>query len=317
MNKLSDTELLELARTTLQEGALALQQSAGRLGQDFVRAVQMILNSEGRTIIMGMGKSGLVGKKLAATLASTGTPSLFVHPAEAMHGDLGMVQPQDVVIIFSYSGETNEVLGLLPSLKHFGNRIIAIVGELKSTLAKHADVVLEASVEREVCPHNLAPTTSTLLAMAMGDALAMALMAARDFKPHDFARFHPGGRLGRRLLLKVKDVMHKKLPTARPEQRLHEVILVMTQGRMGLTLVMDNDRLAGVFTDGDLRRAIMQRPEAIHEPVSHFMTKHPIMIDENASIIEAEDLMRDKKIIALLAYDQPGHVTGIMQLFDS
>jgi len=218
--------------------AQALNKISSQLGSPFEEAVNLILNTPGRTVVCGMGKSGLIGQKMAATFASTGTPSFFMHPAEAFHGDLGMLTTDDLIILISYSGETDEVIKLLPSLKHFGNKIVAIVGEDNSTLGKHADVVLNVSVEREVCPNNLAPTTSTLTTMAMGDALAVVLIKERDFQASDFARYHPGGSLGKKLLVKVQDVMHREnLPVVGKEEMLQNAILVMTEGRLGMVVI--------------------------------------------------------------------------------
>ncbi len=297
----------------------ALKAIASRLGPEFDAAVAMILQCKGRVIICGMGKSGLVGKKIAATFASTGTPSFFLHPAEAFHGDLGMITPEDVMLLISYSGETSEVTQLLPSLKRFGNRIISMVGVGDSSLARHADVVLNIEVEREVCPNNLAPTTSTIATMGMGDALAVALIRARDFKPLDFARYHPGGSLGKQLLSTVRDAMNTQLPCVSPEATVHECLFTMTSGRMGLALLMDGDTLVGIVTDGDLRRAMLRDNELLGKKVIEFATLDPVTIDANSLLSEAEKLMREKKIRALVvtgSREAERKVVGILEIFD-
>ncbi len=296
----------------------ALKSLAGRLGPEFDAAVAMILRCKGRVIICGMGKSGLVGKKIAATFASTGTPSFFLHPAEAFHGDLGMITADDVMLLISYSGETSEVTQLLPSLKRFGNKIISMVGELDSTLAHHSDVVLNIEVEREVCPNNLAPTTSTIATMGMGDALAVALIRARDFKPMDFARYHPGGSLGK-MLSTVREAMNTQLPKVSPDATVHECLFTMTSGRLGLALVMDGDRLLGIVTDGDLRRAMLRDNKLLNKKVLEFATPDPVTVDANTPLAEAEALMREKKIRALVvtgSREGDNTVVGILEIFD-
>jgi arabinose-5-phosphate isomerase len=310
--------LIESARRTLSTQAQALANLANNVTEEFAKAVRMILESKGRTIICGMGKSGLIGKKIAATLASTGTPSFFLHPGEAFHGDLGMIQAQDTLILISYSGETEELMRLLPSLKNFGNPSIALVGNIESTLAKHCDCVLDISVDRETCPNNLAPTTSTTMTAAMGDALAVALMECRNFKPQDFARFHPGGSLGRKLLTRVKDLMHKDdLPVCTPDTTLKDAISVMTHGRMGVVLIQDANKLLGIFTDGDLRRAMLKESEGmIHKPMAILMTSNPKTINENVMIVQAEEQMLRDKITLLVVVDDSQNVSGILEIYD-
>ncbi|WP_392386439.1 SIS domain-containing protein [Marinomonas primoryensis] len=310
--------LIESARRTLSTQAQALANLANNVTEEFAKAVRMILESKGRTIICGMGKSGLIGKKIAATLASTGTPSFFLHPGEAFHGDLGMIQAQDTLILISYSGETEELMRLLPSLKNFGNPSIALVGNIESTLAKHCDCVLDISVDRETCPNNLAPTTSTTMTAAMGDALAVALMECRNFKPQDFARFHPGGSLGRKLLTRVKDLMHKDdLPVCTPETTLKDAISVMTHGRMGVVLIQEADKLLGIFTDGDLRRAMLKESEGmIHKTMAVLMTSNPKTINENVMIVQAEEQMLRDKITLLVVVDDSQNVSGILEIYD-
>ena len=304
----------------IREQASSLQNLALSLDDSFDRAVQTILAYSGHLVISGMGKSGLVGRKMAATFASTGTPSFFVHPAEAVHGDLGMIRPQNLVVLISNSGETQEVLNLLPSLKHFDNRIIAMVGRKDSTLGREADIVLTLPEEREICPYNLAPTTSTLLAMSLGDALAVTLMRLRGFQPDDFALYHPCGTLGRRLLCRVQDVMHKRterdFPIVAPPVSVQETIWVMTRGRMGLTLVMEDERLRGIITDGDLRRAMMNASFSIvNDTAEDIMHRDPVAIDEKALWSKAEQLMSRRKIKALVALNEEARVTGVVEIF--
>ncbi|HEX5514254.1 MAG TPA: KpsF/GutQ family sugar-phosphate isomerase [Gammaproteobacteria bacterium] len=304
------------AARVLIEQARALTYVAQALGAEVDQAVAAILSCQGRVIISGMGKSGIVGRKIAATFASTGTRSFFVHPGEAFHGDLGMIAPEDVVLLISFSGETDEVIRLLPSLQRFGNRIISLVGRADSTLARHSDIVLLTPVEREACPNNLAPTTSTTVTMALGDALAVALMKARGFQPEDFAKYHPGGSLGRRLLTRVQDVMHRDdLPIVEPTQLLRDCLWEMTRARLGLVLVLDQGRPAGIVTDGDLRRALLVDPEAMSQPISQIMTRSPVTISESEKLAEAERLMQERKIKALVAVNDSGEVTGVLEIF--
>lgn len=311
------TPAATMCAAVIQEQADALQALAETLEDEVDQAVDLILRCRGRVIISGMGKSGLVGRKMAATFSSTGTPSYFLHPGEALHGDLGVIRHDDIVVLISNSGETEEILRLLPSLQDFGNAIIGISGRKDSTLAKHSTVFLHLPMEREVCPNNLAPTTSTLLTMALGDALAVTLIKRRGFKPLDFARFHPGGSLGRKLLTRVQDVMHKRVPTISPDAPLRNAIDAMTTGRLGLVVVTDNGHLAGIFTDGDLRRAIERHASALSQPVSDFMTTAPITIPADARLSEAEELMRDRNVRALVVVDSDGQVTGVLDIFDN
>ncbi len=298
----------------------ALSTIANRLGTEFDDAVSLILGCKGRVIISGMGKSGIVGKKIAATFASTGTPSFYVHPGEAIHGDLGMITADDLIVMLSYSGETEEVLKLMPSLKYFGNKIIGIVGAADTALGKQADVTLRVDIEREVCPNNLAPTTSALAIMALGDALAVCLIRARDFKPSDFAQFHPGGMLGRRLLARVSDTMvTENLPLIGPEESVREAIFCMTSGRLGLAIIIENNRLLGILTDGDLRRALIMDPTMLDKRVREFMTPVPVTISANAMVTDAEVLMRKYKIRALIVTGvregEEDQVCGLLEIF--
>jgi arabinose-5-phosphate isomerase len=303
-----------------QEQAQALNMIAERLAEEFEQAVELMYNTRGRVIVSGMGKSGIIGSKIAATLASTGTSSFFVHPGEAYHGDLGMFTEADTAILISYSGETEEVIRLIPSLKHFGLRIIAIVGKRNSTLGKNADVVLDVSVPREACPNNLAPTTSTTATLVMGDALAVALIEKRDFKPNDFARFHPGGSLGKRLLTRVKDVMHTELPWVMRDTAIVDVISQMTEGGLGMALVStDGNRqaLCGVITDGDLRRALAARKDIYHITAADLMNSSPKTVSENEMFVDAEAKMLELNITALVALNDLQHVVGVLKLLDA
>jgi len=308
---------IAIAKDALVAQAEAVKTLSDRIGGEFQSAVELILNCSGRAVISGVGKSGIIAMKLAATLASTGTPSFFLHPCEAFHGDLGMIMPGDLSILISYRGETEEVLKLIPSLKEFNNRIIALTGDLRSTIAKHADVVLDISVEREVCPNNLAPTTSTLATMAMGDALAVALIKARNFQARDFARFHPGGTLGKRLLARVRDVMHTSLPIVSPNTTIHDCLFTMTSGRMGLAIIMDEDRLVGLITDGDLRRSLLKDPKMVEKFAGDFMTPDPLTIDADMLLTEAETFMHNRKVRALVVTEgTERHVCGVIEIFD-
>lgn len=317
LNKGATTDHLFIAKQALGAQAEAISRLAQRLGNQFNQTIDLILHCSGRVVVCGMGKSGLVGKKMVATLASTGTPSFFMHPGEAFHGDLGMLLPQDLVILISYSGVTEEVIKLIPSLKSFGNKIVAMTGKGDSTLARHADLCLDISVEREVCPNNLAPTTSTLATMALGDAIAVALINARDFKPADFARYHPGGSLGRKLLTRVQDVMRRtNLPICSPDENFRSVIHTMTKGRLGLAVIMDGGRLAGLITDGDLRRAMENVDSPGSLKASDFMTKSPITVNANAMLADAEDLMRTSKVSALIVTNSTQQVAGVLHFYN-
>ncbi|QLB43928.1 KpsF/GutQ family sugar-phosphate isomerase [Mannheimia pernigra] len=285
-----------------------------RLSEEFNEAVEMMLACEGRVVVGGIGKSGLVGKKMVATFASTGTPSFFLHPTEAFHGDLGMLKPVDVVILISNSGETDDVNKLIPSLKSFGNKIIALTGDPYSTLGRNADVILNIGVEREACLNNLAPTSSTLVTMALGDVLAIALMKARDFRPEDFARFHPGGSLGRRLLNRVRDVMVRKVPRVDLKSTFTECLSVMNEGRMGVAVIMQGEKLEGIITDGDIRRTLAKfGAESLNKTAEEIMTRHPKTINDSVFLAKAEDLMKALRIHSLIAVDDDGKVTGLIE----
>lgn len=311
------SEIFEQATSAIDAQLQAISSMRSRMDQSVVKAVELVLSMRGRVIVIGMGKSGIIGQKIAATLASTGTPSFFVHPGEAFHGDLGMIKPIDVALLISNSGETEEVLRILPFLKHQENKIIALTGNLSSTLAKHADVVLDVGVEREACKNNLAPTSSTTCTLVMGDALAVALSAQRDFQPEDFARFHPGGSLGRKLLTRVRDVMHKQLPTVLSGASLNETVLAMTTGRLGVALVMDtNGALKGLFTDGDLRRALMKNSASMNDKVDEHMSVQPLTIGVDVRLADAEEKMHKSKVRCLVVMDQDNKPVGLVELFD-
>lgn len=310
----------ETGKRVFEDQAQALLKISARLGQEFEQAVDLMFNTRGRVMISGMGKSGIIGRKMAATLASTGTSAFFVHPGEAYHGDLGMFKGIDTAILISYSGETEEVIRLIPSLRHFGAPIIAMVGKPDSTLGRNADIVLDVSVDREVCPNNLAPTTSTTATLVMGDALAVALINKRDFKPQDFALYHPGGSLGRRLLTRVKDVMHKNVPRVAETARVVDVIESMTRGGLGLTVVTAEgapERMVGVITDGDLRRALLAQKNIYEMKAAEIMSVNPKKIIESEMFAVAEKAMLEWSITALLATDESGAVTGVLKLLDA
>lgn len=305
---------LHIAQNTLNAEKQALEKLSQNLDSNFNEVINLILKCEGRLVISGIGKSGLIGKKMVATFASTGTPSFFLHPTEAFHGDLGMLKPIDIVMLISYSGETDDINKIIPSLKNFGNKIIALTGNKHSTLAKHADYILNISVEREVCPNNLAPTTSTLITLALGDALAVSLITARDFQPADFAKFHPGGSLGRRLLCRVKDQMQTHLPIAAPNTCFTDCLSIMNQGRMGVAIIMDNNELKGIITDGDIRRALTANGNnTLNKTAQELMTLNPKTIHQDAYLSEAENLMKEKKIHSLIVIDDNNQVVGLIE----
>jgi arabinose-5-phosphate isomerase len=310
-------ELVAQARQVIALEIQELERMAARIDHDFVAAIELLQARKGRVVVVGMGKSGLIGKKIAATMASTGTSAFSVHPAEAFHGDLGMIRPNDVVLMLSNSGETEELIRILPFLQDQKNRIIAVTGRRESTLGKHADVVLDVSVEREACNNNLAPTSSTTATLVMGDALAVVLSATNNFQPEDFARFHPGGSLGRRLLTRVADLMHKdNLPVCGPEASFRDVVHEINRGRLGLALVMQGSELLGIITDGDVRRAFDADTDYRAIRASHIMSEKPKSVGPNVRFAEAEEQMRAAKINALVVKDDNGNVVGVMQIYD-
>jgi arabinose-5-phosphate isomerase len=320
MNDAVDSKrLIEMGREALRIEARAVAALEGRLGAEFEQACRMLLACAGRVVVSGMGKSGHVGGKIAATLASTGTPAFFVHAAEASHGDLGMVAKGDVVLAISYSGETAELLTILPLFKRMGAPLVAMTGNPQSTLAREADVHLDVSVPEEACPLNLAPTASTTATLAMGDALAVALLKHRGFTEADFARSHPGGALGRRLLLHVSDIMRRgaDLPMVRPETPLPQGLLEMSRKRLGLTAVVDGDRkVVGIFTDGDLRRALDRRADIHGSTMADVMTRGPRTISPGELAAEAVLMMEKHSINGLLVLDEAGRLVGALNVHD-
>lgn len=312
-------QILEIARRTLEIEASAVTALAARLDGAFVSAVQMILDCRGRVVVSGMGKSGHVGSKIAASLASTGSPAFFVHPAEASHGDLGMITGDDVVIALSNSGESAELVAIVPLIKRRGAKLIGMTGNPNSTLGREADLHLDASVATEACPHNLAPTASTTAALALGDALVVALLSARGFTAEDFARTHPGGSLGRRLLIHVRDLMHSgpALPVVPQTASLKEALLEMTRKGLGMTAVVEADgRLLGVFTDGDLRRCLDRGLDLHGSGIADLMTRNPITVAQDALAAEAVHLMEERKINGVLAVDGDGRLVGALNMHD-
>lgn len=319
-NELFDTDgLCELAKEVLQIESDAIRQLVERIGSDFEKAVHILLACKGHVVVTGMGKSGAIGRKIAATLSSTGTPSLFLHPAEGVHGDLGSITSNDVVLALSYSGETDELLAILPAIKRLGVPLIVLTGNPNSTLARAADVVLNVSVEREACPLNLAPTASAAAMLAMGDALALAAMKARRFTQEDFARLHPAGALGRRLLLRVRDLMRtgERLALVHFREPTKAAFAAITKARAGACVVVDDDgKLCGIVTDGDLRRALLRDVNLFNAPVTEVMTKSPKVIHPEALATEALRLMQNYQIDDLPVVDESGHPVGMVDVQD-
>lgn len=309
----------DMARTVIRTEADAIRALEDRIGDTFVEACQLVLACHGHLIVSGMGKSGHIGHKLAATLASTGTPAFFVHPAEASHGDLGMIRGEDLVLAVSNSGETEELLQLLPMIKRMGVTLIALTGNPESTLARHADCHLNTAVDREACPLDLAPTASTSAQLAMGDALAISLLVARGFTVDDFARSHPGGTLGRRLLVHIRDVMHSgsELPRIHQDATVAQAIVEMTRSRLGLCAVTrGDDEVTGILTDGDLRRAMDQIGDIRVTPVGSIMTPDPRSIRPDALAAEAAEMMQNHRIQGLLVVDEHRKLVGALNFQD-
>ena len=311
-----DSPLIESVQRTLSEQGQALTALSQQLdARQYAVALKMMLECKGHVILSGMGKSGHVGRKMSATMASTGTPSFFIHPAEAFHGDLGMITPYDLLILISASGETDEILKLIPSLKNFGNRIVAITNKGQSTLAKHADAVLELHMASEACPNNLAPTTSTTLTMAIGDALAIALMEKRHFRSDDFARYHPGGSLGRRLLTRVSDVMSDQVPTIDASADFKQVIQAISGGCQGMVAVTEQNRLVGIITDGDLRRFMEKTENFLQTTAISMMTRQPLTISPAMMVAEAEAIMQKRRVSSLLVTEND-NIVGLLRIFN-
>ena len=314
-----DGNLLELAREVLEIEAAAILGLIARLDQDFQRAVDLILDCRGRVTVSGIGKSGHIARKIASTMSSTGTPAYFVHPAEASHGDLGMVTRDDVFIALSNSGESVELLAIVPLIKRQGAKLISLTGNPDSTLAREADAHLYAGAEKEACPLNLAPTASTTAALALGDALALALMQAKGFSRDEFARSHPGGALGRKLLTHVRDVMRSgnDAPRIPDTAMLSDAILEMSRGRMGITAILDHDeRVIGIFTDGDLRRTLQKGVDLHATPISSVMTRGPRTISPDKLAAEAVQIMEQHKVNQLLVIDSERRLVGALNMHD-
>lgn len=315
----NEQHAIDLARHVLEIEASAVQALARRLDDRFIRAIQLILHCGGRVVVSGMGKSGHIARKIASTFASTGTPAFFVHPGEASHGDLGMITPKDIVIALSNSGESPELAAILSPLKRIGAKLIAITGNPASTLAREADVHLDASVAQEACPLGLAPTASTTAALALGDALAVALLDARGFGAEDFARSHPGGSLGRRLLVHVEDIMHRddRLPMVAENALLSDALLEMTQKGLGMTAIVDaQDRVLGIFTDGDLRRTLGHEGNLLALPITQVMSRQPRCIGPRHLAAEAVQIMDQHKINGLLVVEDDGRLIGALNMHD-
>jgi arabinose-5-phosphate isomerase len=316
---LNNDELLELARETLDIEARAIDRLSARLDDSFARACRLCMATTGRVVVTGMGKSGHIASKIAATLASTGTPSFFMHPAEASHGDLGMITGQDLLLAISNSGETQEIVTILPLVGRMGARMIAMTGKPESTLARAADVHLDVSVREEACPLNLAPTASTTAMLAMGDALAVALLKSRGFTAEDFARSHPSGSLGKRLLLRVEDVMRtgKDMPAVGPDVPLRDGLMEMTAKGLGMTAIVDGDnRILGIFTDGDLRRALDDGADVHSTLMRDIMHANCKTTDAGILAAEAVNILEDNKITALLVADEDNHLVGALNVHD-
>lgn len=310
---------LDAGRRVLDIEARAVQALVQRLDGGFSEAVDLLYDCKGKVVVSGMGKSGLIGQKIAATMASTGTPSFFLHPAEGLHGDLGMVARGDVLIAISNSGETQEILQLLPFMERMSVPVMAIVGRMSSTLAKNSTVALDVSVAEEACPMGLAPTASTTATLAMGDALAVALLEKRGFKEQDFAQFHPGGTLGRRLLVKVRDMMHvgKELPQVKETVSASEAILEMSAKKLGMTTVVDQaGALAGIITDGDLRRFFQRSGDFSNTTAGSLASRHPKLIGPDELAAKAVEMMQRYSITTLVVADTAKHIVGVVHLHD-
>ena len=317
--KLNDEKLRELGLAVIQVEAQAVNKLAEQINEQFVFACKLLFACKGRVIVMGMGKSGHIAGKIAATLASTGTPAFFVHAGEASHGDLGMITEQDVVLALSNSGETGEVLTILPIIKRLGVPLIAITGNPQSTLAKFSTVSLNVAVDQEACPLGLAPTASTTAALVMGDALAISLLDARGFSRDDFALSHPGGSLGKRLLLRVKDIMHvgPEMPSVPESALISHALLEMTEKKLGMTVIVEgNNRVIGIFTDGDLRRMLGRNFDIHNTPITEVMTPHCAVISPDILAAEAMQIMEQKKINALIVVDEQGCAIGALNMHD-
>ncbi len=318
---MSEFNVIEEAKKVLRIEAQSILDLIDRIDENFSKAVDLLYGCKGRVVLMGMGKSGLVGRKIASTFASTGTPSFFIHPAEGLNGDFGMLAREDLVMVISNSGETRELLEVLPLIKRYGNKLIALTGNLRSTLAKAADVCLNIHVKTEACPLGLAPTASTTATLALGDALAVTLMIKKGFKEEDFALLHPGGTLGKRLLLTVKDLMHvgDAFPKVSESTLMKDVIFEITSKRLGVTAVLNEEgHLVGVITDGDLRRALERFNDLLNRRASEVMTRNPKWIEKDALAAKAIQRMEEYSITSLFVFDRPGEriPVGVIHLHD-
>ena len=308
---------IETALSLTQAYKLGIERFEKMLGDEFSKAIELMNKTNEHIIICGMGKSGLVGRKISSTLASTGTPSIFLHPSEAIHGDLGKVQKKSIVLLISYSGETEEIIALIPAFKRLNVTIVALTGVKDSTLASKADIILDTSVDREACPLNLAPTTSTMITMVLGDALAVSLMELKNFKQEDFALTHPGGSLGKRLLSSVKDEMKQSnLPFICQDSSVQDVLVIMTEGRLGLALVGTKEKLNGVITDGDIRRALIDKSNFSELKAADLMNKNPLTALETDNLQLAENRMREAKVQCLIVKNKINNVVGVIQIFE-
>jgi arabinose-5-phosphate isomerase len=308
--------ILKSAKNTILSESKSIAQLSDLLTDSFIEAVQIIYNCKTRLIITGIGKSAIIAQKIVASMNSTGTPALFLHASEAIHGDLGMIQDQDVVICISKSGNSPEIKTLVPLLTRFGNKLIAITGNTSSYLAKNAHLVLDTTVESESCPNNLAPTDSTTAQLVMGDALTVCLIEMRDFKPEDFAKFHPGGALGKKLLLKVSDMIeNSQKPTVSPNANIKEVIYEISEKRLGVTAVIENEKVIGIITDGDIRRMLNENDIFNHLTAKDIMTKNPKLVQSNAMVIDAFQVLEDHKITQLVVLENDIYV-GVLHLHD-
>ncbi len=306
-----------IAQETLRVEAKTLQDAALKVDDAFEQAVDTILKCRGKLVVSGVGKSGLIGAKMAATFASTGTPSFFLHPTEALHGDLGMIGSEDVVLAISYSGESEELSSILPHIKRFGTPLIGMTRNINSTLGEYSDVVIKVEVEREACPLNIAPTSSTTLTLALGDALAVCLMKARDFKTTDFASFHPGGALGKKLFIKVKNLMQKEnLPTITQDAKVKDAIMTISEGRLGTALIVDEDnKLVALMSDGDVRRALLCEDFDLNANVLQYATQNPMSVDDDEMLAsDALVLIEENKIQLLVVTDRAKKIKGVLHI---
>lgn len=313
---LTSEQILSLAKNTIRSESKAIENLSDLLTDDFAKIVSLIYNSKGRLVVTGIGKSAIIAQKIVATLNSTGTPSMFLHASEAVHGDLGMVQPDDIVICISKSGNSPEIKILVPILNRFGNTLIAMTGNLTSFLAKHSQYILDTTVESEACPNNLAPTNSTTAQLVMGDCLAVCLMEMRQFKSEDFAKYHPGGALGKKLLLRVKDMLDSsRKPQVSPQTDIRTTIFEISEKRLGVAAVVHQDKLIGIITDGDIRRMLSKNETITGITAGDIMTRNPKTISPEDMVVEALNIMEDFSITQLLVADQ-GSYLGVIHLHD-